>query len=206
MFSIRLVIAAPALLFALACSSGAPTEPAARVQPPVLINDDLAPEGTGTAAQAVGGVGEGSAAAQVVAGNSDTATVCNPSAGTEGCGGDPHAGAPGCCGGAEAGSCPEAAGSGSCGGSDTAVPNCGGPTMADLVEASGEGAPTTRPEDVVTQPGAQLGDVTACLVSGEIFTVTERTAHVTHNGQEIYFCCPGCIRRFTRNPEQYLGH
>lgn len=75
----------------------------------------------------------------------------------------------------------------------------GGDTM-DLVLAEGE----YDPAKVVRQPGAKVGDLTRCTVSGDAFIVTDQHAHVTHEGQEVYFCCPGCIRRFQREPARYL--
>lgn len=76
----------------------------------------------------------------------------------------------------------------------------GGEDIMDLVLAEG----SFDPSAVVRQPGAKIGDITRCPVSGEAFTVTDAHPHVTHEGQEVYFCCPGCIRRFQRNAQRYL--
>jgi len=72
--------------------------------------------------------------------------------------------------------------------------------IMDLVLKEGE----YDEADVVRQPGAKIGDLVRCTVSGEAFVVTDRHTHVTHEGEEVYFCCPGCIRRFQRNPQQYI--
>lgn len=72
--------------------------------------------------------------------------------------------------------------------------------IMDLILAEG----SFDPSAVVRQPGASLGDITRCPVSGEAFTITDAHPHVTHEGEEVYFCCPGCIRRFQRNAQRYL--
>jgi YHS domain-containing protein len=61
------------------------------------------------------------------------------------------------------------------------------------------------PADLVQQPGAAVGDITTCLVSGEVFPVTEDSPFFEHEGEPVYFCCPSCIRQFQRNPETFLG-
>lgn len=61
------------------------------------------------------------------------------------------------------------------------------------------------PASVVRQPGAVLGDISRCPVSGEVFEVTADATFVEHEGQNVYFCCPGCIRRFQRDPERWLA-
>ncbi len=60
------------------------------------------------------------------------------------------------------------------------------------------------PADWSDQPGAAVGDVTRCPVSGEAFRVTEDSTYFEHNGEKVYFCCPGCIRQFQRNPDALL--
>lgn len=61
------------------------------------------------------------------------------------------------------------------------------------------------PADWSDQPGAEVGDVTRCPVSGEEFRVTEDSTFFEHNGQNVYFCCAGCIRQFQRNPDALLA-
>ena len=60
------------------------------------------------------------------------------------------------------------------------------------------------PADVVAQPGAEVGDITRCPVSGEVFVVTADSTFLDHEGQDVYFCCSSCIRRFQRDPARYL--
>ena len=59
--------------------------------------------------------------------------------------------------------------------------------------------------DLVAQPGASVGDMTTCLVSGEAFRVTEDSPYFDHEGARVYFCCASCIRRFQRDPTSYLA-
>lgn len=61
-----------------------------------------------------------------------------------------------------------------------------------------------RPEDIVRQPGAKVGDITRCPISGDLFVVAADQASVDYKGQPVYFCCPGCIRKFQRDPEKAL--
>lgn len=61
------------------------------------------------------------------------------------------------------------------------------------------------PAELVMQPGAEMGNIARCPVSGEVFTITEDAPFLEHEGQNVYFCCPGCIRRFQRDPERWLA-
>ena len=86
-----------------------------------------------------------------------------------------------------------------------------GHEMADEDHANAPGMEHVRregeydPADLVGQPGAAIGDLTTCPVSGEVFEVTEDAPYIEHGGQNVYFCCARCIRRFQRNPDEYLG-
>lgn len=60
------------------------------------------------------------------------------------------------------------------------------------------------PNDVVRQPGAEVGDIAQCPVGAEVFTVTEDSTYVDTDDGRVYFCCPNCIRRFQRDPQRYL--
>lgn len=61
------------------------------------------------------------------------------------------------------------------------------------------------PADLVAQPGAAVGDITTCPVSGEVFRVTDDSPFFEHAGDDIYFCCARCIRRFQRDPDSFLS-
>lgn len=60
------------------------------------------------------------------------------------------------------------------------------------------------PSDVVRQPGAEVGDIAQCPVSGEVFTVTADHSYFDTEEGRVYFCCPNCIRRFQRDPQKHL--
>jgi len=60
------------------------------------------------------------------------------------------------------------------------------------------------PADIIAQPGASVGDITRCPMSGMLFRVEDTSAFSEYQGQNVYFCCAGCIRRFERNPEAHL--
>lgn len=42
---------------------------------------------------------------------------------------------------------------------------------------------------------------TACpVLGGQI----NKSLHADYQGERVYFCCPGCIEPFQKNPEKYL--
>jgi hypothetical protein len=41
-----------------------------------------------------------------------------------------------------------------------------------------------------------------CIVSGDKLDPT--VPPVTHNGQQVKFCCKACVKKFQANPEKYL--
>ncbi|UCG92929.1 MAG: efflux RND transporter periplasmic adaptor subunit [candidate division WOR-3 bacterium] len=49
-----------------------------------------------------------------------------------------------------------------------------------------------------------IGDKAVCPVMGGEFTITESTPVVEYNGKKYYFCCPGCDKEFSENPEKYI--
>ena len=53
-------------------------------------------------------------------------------------------------------------------------------------------------------PAVQRGGGTVTdPVCGMAVSPTETTPNTTHNGQDYYFCAPGCRRAFERDPEAY---
>jgi len=42
---------------------------------------------------------------------------------------------------------------------------------------------------------------TTCPVMG---SAINKSVYTDHNGQRIYFCCPGCVETFKKDPEKYL--
>ncbi|MDP8222422.1 MAG: hypothetical protein P9L99_03615 [Candidatus Lernaella stagnicola] len=49
------------------------------------------------------------------------------------------------------------------------------------------------------------GTMATCPVMGGSFTITEKTDSAEHNGQYVYFCCPGCVSKFEADPEAFLN-
>ena len=187
-------------LFA-ACDSS--SEEAA-VQPPVVIGDQVVQPGAATAAPTTevaaaavptapaAGSGEAMGCGHdmaAMAGAEGTAVA------GEGCGGDcaGEGSGAGCDGAQAAGAMPA---DGMCNHGAVAQNGSGGDEMGP--------APVVDPSAIVPQPGAKVGDVTKCLVSGEVFTVTENKPHVNYNGHEIYFCCRRCVGKFQADPTKYI--
>lgn len=47
--------------------------------------------------------------------------------------------------------------------------------------------------EVVAQPGAKVGDLTRCPISGSVFRVAESSPATVQKGQTYYTCCAGCV-------------
>lgn len=43
---------------------------------------------------------------------------------------------------------------------------------------------------------------TTCPVGGEAI---DKAVFVEYKGEKVYFCCPGCITKFEKDPEQYMA-
>ena len=43
-----------------------------------------------------------------------------------------------------------------------------------------------------------------CAVTGNKFKPKATTLAATGNGKTVFFCCPGCVKRFKANPNKYL--
>ncbi len=50
----------------------------------------------------------------------------------------------------------------------------------------------------------KIGNKLICPVMGEKFTITEKTPSVEYNGKMYFFCCPGCVEKFKKEPDKYL--
>lgn len=77
----------------------------------------------------------------------------------------------------------------------------GGMDHGAMGEKAGEGEAAT----LVKQPGAKLGDRTMCPIMGGEFTVKENSPSVDHNGEQVYFCCAGCDKKFAEAPDKHLA-
>ncbi len=66
-------------------------------------------------------------------------------------------------------------------------------------------SPTPVSEPAYKAPGdATVGDKTKCPVSGENFVVNASSPKTEYKGKTYYFCCGGCDKKFTTDPEKYL--
>jgi len=57
--------------------------------------------------------------------------------------------------------------------------------------------------EIITQPGAEVGDLVRCPVSGAVFRVAEERPLVEHEGRHYYVCCAGCAGRFAVAPGRF---
>jgi len=70
------------------------------------------------------------------------------------------------------------------------------PEIAVACQA-GCSAPITEiaSEGVADQPGAAVGELVSCPVSGVVFRVHEASSAVEHAGQQYFTCCGGCAEK-----------
>ena len=57
---------------------------------------------------------------------------------------------------------------------------------------------------IVKQPGAKVGDLTRCPVSGVVFKITAESIHARYQGDEFFFCCGGCAKKFEEMPSHFV--
>jgi YHS domain-containing protein len=62
-----------------------------------------------------------------------------------------------------------------------------------------------RNSEVKEQPGASVGDITRCPVSGVAFQVTNQVPSHNHLGTVLYFCCKECMLRFLGEPKRFVS-
>jgi len=76
--------------------------------------------------------------------------------------------------------------------------DCGHPCNKAVAEDEEQSAPMVFDEP---QP---VGAKATCPVTGNEFTITEKTESSEYKGKYVYFCCPGCKPQFDADPEKYL--
>ncbi len=54
-------------------------------------------------------------------------------------------------------------------------------------------------EEVVSQPGAQLGELTRCPISGSVFRVSDMSPKTDQKGKTYYTCCGGCVDQLEKS-------
>lgn len=62
-----------------------------------------------------------------------------------------------------------------------------------------------RNPQAVVQPGAQVGQLTYCPVSGAVFRIKETSRRVEVRGKTLYLCCEACARYFAKNQDHVLA-
>jgi YHS domain-containing protein len=67
-------------------------------------------------------------------------------------------------------------------------------------------APMTRAADGgdTAKPAPKPYPLTTCLISGEKLGEMGDPYVINHKGQEIKFCCKGCVKDFNKDPDAYL--
>ncbi len=76
----------------------------------------------------------------------------------------------------------------------------------DHPSAKPDSAPATAPGDVLPNDGTRkVGDITRCVVTGDVFTVAADSPKTEHDGGTYYFCCAGCTDKFTADPAKFLN-
>lgn len=78
-------------------------------------------------------------------------------------------------------------------------------TPAESHHGEPTSGPETSAEDVLPNDGTrQVGDITKCLVSGDVFRIADTHPKVEYEGGTYYFCCKGCVRDFNADPQKFL--
>jgi copper chaperone len=62
-----------------------------------------------------------------------------------------------------------------------------------------------RDARAVAQPGARVGEVVYCPVSGAVFVVKDSSPRAEVDGKTLYVCCDGCARFFAQNRARVLA-
>ncbi len=73
-------------------------------------------------------------------------------------------------------------------------------TIASLLAAAAWGADTPAAD----APKAKAYPFDTCIVSNEKLDAMGGTVTVLKDGQEVKFCCKGCIKSFEKEPAKYL--
>lgn len=59
-------------------------------------------------------------------------------------------------------------------------------------------------KDVLAQPGAKLGKLTQCPVSGVVFSVDGNRPRIRVAGDEFVTCCERCAAKLKKHARRYL--
>jgi YHS domain-containing protein len=84
--------------------------------------------------------------------------------------------------------------------SQSAQPAAAAPSATNAAAPS---APAAAVCDDASVPKLAVGTKAHCAVTGEEFTVTDKTVQVTYAGKRYAFCCADCQPTFAKNPAKY---
>lgn len=76
--------------------------------------------------------------------------------------------------------------------------------FAGCAHSCGAGPGVSR-ADARVQPGAAVGDLAYCPVSGAVFRVIGASARREVNGTSLYFCCESCASYFSAHRDEVLA-
>lgn len=82
---------------------------------------------------------------------------------------------------------------------------CGGaavPAAAPAAPAASAAVPAA-PAALKAPGDAKVGDRTTCPISGDEFVVAADSPKAEFEGKTYYFCCPGCVKKFSADPAKY---
>ena len=66
-------------------------------------------------------------------------------------------------------------------------------------------ADTYAEADIVSQPGAKVGDLVRCPVSGVVFAVTKDHTQVDVGGKPYFTCCGTCGEKLKEDPKRFVA-
>ena len=78
------------------------------------------------------------------------------------------------------------------------------PKVAEACEAGCAEHDDYDPATVVAQPGAKVGDLTRCPVSGVVFEVMPDQASVEVDGDRWFTCCTSCAGKLKETPSKFV--
>jgi YHS domain-containing protein len=86
--------------------------------------------------------------------------------------------------------------------SKSATPPAAAASAAARAPAAGAGSNNASAGDPAPIP---IGTKMKCAVTGEDFTVSEKTVQVTYSGKRFAFCCADCLPTFNKDPAKYAA-
>lgn len=66
------------------------------------------------------------------------------------------------------------------------------------------GSTLAQGAEPTTKPVAKAYPLDTCIVSGKPLGSMGDAVAIVHEGQEIKFCCSGCVAPFKKEPQKYL--